>query len=193
MPEIWLRSNSRVSLLGLIVSALLCCAGGWLLLFTGIWRELGKVVTTWGMLVALLGIGLVIAGFILAWLAAWFWRRPRVACDGLVVEVNLGGLSPARLPVEVVECFFIGQGPAMIRAEEKQDAQAANVIVRLAEKAAAWRSGPAQPALGKWSDSYITIRGAWCEPIDGDLVNRMNAQLAEVHRLRRQAAQTEVA
>jgi hypothetical protein len=61
--------------------------------------------------------------------------------------------------------------------------------VRLAESAVEWKHRDVNPALGHWCESYITIRGAWVEPITHDRLRQMNARLAEIQRERKRAAQ----
>ena len=62
----------------------------------------------------------------------------------------------------------------------------ANVVIRLADAARQWHDGELPPALGKWSEGYIVLRGTWCEPIGHERLNEINRRLAEVHRLRRE-------
>ena len=93
------------------------------------------------------------------------------------------GIFPIRVPIEVVECFFLGQGPADIPAADSE-LQATNVIVRLAEVATQWHRVRVTRSLGHWCDGYITVRGMWCEPLDVKLVNRMNKRLAEAKKQR---------
>jgi hypothetical protein len=45
-----------------------------------------------------------------------------------------------------------------------------------------------KPALGAWCDSYVTIRGTWCEPLNGELIRRLNRRLREVTEQTRAAA-----
>ena len=113
---------------------------------------------------------------------------PRLALedDKLLVFLRVG--SPVRVPIEVVECFFLGQGPTLLpRPFSKTDAvdETSAIIVRLAEAAEEWKHLEVKPALGLWCDGYITIRGTWCEPITPELLQRLNGKLIEAHRERR--------
>lgn len=112
-------------------------------------------------------------------------RRPRVGFAADHLHLELGSTAPFQLPLDVVECFFLGQGPSFVGKGAVAQADASNVVVRLAERATEWHKRDVRPALGHWCDGYITIRGAWCEPIDGDVVERMNSQLAAVKRERK--------
>jgi hypothetical protein len=63
------------------------------------------------------------------------------------------------------------------------------VVVRLAESATDWKHREVRPAFGQWCEGYITLRGAWCEPITREVMQGLNRRLAEVQR-ERKAAQT---
>jgi hypothetical protein len=105
--------------------------------------------------------------------------RPRIAfCDGMVLFYLRVG-QPIAVPVEFVESFFFGQGPAHLPAVIKQP-NTVNLIARLSQRHAEWASQTVRPALGKWSDGYVTIRGTWCEPLNSDLIRRINRRLKEV-------------
>jgi hypothetical protein len=131
-------------------------------------------------------LGLVAAGGSLAslvLLVTW-WRRPRLAYFDGELEVYLTGRRPIRVPIEVVECFFKGQGPSLLPgfALGGRRLEAATLIVRLAERAVQWKHRDVRPWLGLWCEGYITIRGTCCEPLHGDLVARLNRRLVEIHR-----------
>lgn len=121
-------------------------------------------------------------------LSAWLLFRPRLAYrDGqLLVYLRMGG--PIAVPIEVVECFFLGQGPALLppTVDVAGRAETATVVVRLAEAAQSWKQREVRPALGQWCEGYITIRGTWCEPINGALVKKLNERLVSAHREVRQ-------
>jgi hypothetical protein len=82
----------------------------------------------------------------------------------------------------VVEGFLLGQGPTLRPGERHRTEQTRTVVVRLAEKEEAWRKQEVKPALGSWCESYITIRGNCCEPLNVELVQRLNQQLAAAQR-----------
>lgn len=128
--------------------------------------------------------GAVIAVVSLAGLFFLLWqvRQPRLACDGRHLLVNLGTSRAISVPLEVVEGFLLGQGPSFLPSKRYQTAEVANLVVRLAERAGEWQRVEVNRQLGSWCGHYITIRGTWCEPLSVDLVNRLNARLAEVKR-----------
>lgn len=127
---------------------------------------------------------------ILMLLAQWQrFRRPRLACDGehLLIDTTAG--KPVAVPLEVVECFLLGQGPAFLPGRKLARAETVNVVVRLAEKAESWQRGPIHPVLGAWCDGYITLRGTFCEPLSVEVVQRLNRLLGESRRAQRQHRQ----
>jgi hypothetical protein len=180
MQKTWLRSNRRAIAAGFVVPAVLAAIGVVLaILLWNWWRLLAVVPIT---------IAAVITWSL--WRMMW---QPRLAYDNGFLLVYLSGSFVAeRVPIEFVECFFLGQAPSLLPqpAEPSQSAPAQAIIVRLAESARSWHQRPVRRELGQWCDGYITVRGTWSEPIHVDLVQKLNTQLVEIHReLRRQANQ----
>lgn len=171
-PEVWLKPNRRIYLLG----GILVFAFALAMFAVGVAVEFSP-----------LRIGFLTAGAVLT-LFAIFWARQAWAARLVYaddhLQVRLGG--PTRsIPIDLVECFFLGQGPAGIGPEESE---ASSIVVRLAERAEDWKKVEINRRLGLWCDGYITIRGAWCEPISPTLMERLNKRLAEVHRERKVSA-----
>jgi hypothetical protein len=106
-------------------------------------------------------------------------RRPRVAFEDGAVLFYLRSGPPFAVPVEVVEAFFLGQGPAHLPAVTKQP-QTVNLVARLSQRRTEWARQDVKPALGNWCDGYVTIRGSWCEPLNGELIRKLNRRLKEV-------------
>jgi hypothetical protein len=180
MTEVWLRPNSRALLLGTIPSALVAAVGlllGLGVLGTEAWWARG---IGWCLLsVSVLAIGV----------SAWFWRQPRLAYRDGELLVFLRAGAPVRLPVELAECMLMGRGPSPLPGPRHKQAKTLNLVIRLSESAPQWANLPVKPALGEWSDGYVTLRGTWCEPLTIELVQRLNERLAEAHR---QTSRTEV-
>ncbi len=104
--------------------------------------------------------------------------------DG-VVELYLRSGGPIRLPVEIVEGFLIGQAASLLPGKYRERYETTTFILRLSESATEWSHGTVKPALGRWCDGYITIRGTWCEPLSVDLARRLNQRLHDVqHELK---------
>lgn len=189
MTETLLRPNPRPLLLAMILPGAVLVAGLGILaasLGGGIphgWSWVG------GGIAAVAGLGLASITRLLA--------TPRLAYRDGELLVSLGTPQPIRVPIDVVECFFLGQGPTMLpssafrsRGEngEASDPETSTIIVRLAESAEQWKHQEVRPEFGHWCDGYITIRGTWCERIHGELLQKLNRQLVEFHRQRAEAS-----
>jgi len=179
MKEVWLRANRRVLTLALIPAVSI--AGVGLLILATSENSLLRGFA-WGLtgLGAVLVIGL-----------ANQLRRPRIAFQDGHVLFNLRAGAPIAVPVGVVEAFFLGQGPAHLPPVGGKPAEAVNLVARISQKAPQWASASVKPALGAWRDGYVTIRGTWCEPLDGDVIRRLNHRLRELHGSARQVAPVE--
>ena len=170
-----LRPNARAQWLFMMPSLVVLlgalCAGAWSI------KSGWSAVTVCAVL---LGIASVTAfGFGLRSL-----MKPRIAIKPDYVEVNISN-QPTLVPIDAVECFFLGQGPAGIPDKDGDSLETSNVIVRLAEKAVDWHKRDVSRYLGNWCEGYITVRGTWCEPISLELVNRLNHELAVTKRARK--------
>jgi hypothetical protein len=172
--EIWLRTNARAILLGMVPPAVVGLAG--LVLLVGIGS---REPPGW-----LRGIGGAMAALSLATIAALAWqlRTPRLAYRNgeLLAWLRSGG--PIRVPIEMVEGFLLGQAPSLLPGRRHRASETATLVIRIAESASEWQRQEVKPQLGKWCEGYVTIRGTWCEPLSVGLVNRLNQRLAEVSR-----------
>ena len=172
--EYWLRPNIRVMLLSMIPPALLFLVG--VVLAVGACCD--------GYFLRWLGAG--VAGISGVVLGTFFYlsRLPRLAYRDGHLLLYLRSLDPIWLPIDVVECFFLGQASTKMGKHADTDAEASTVVVRLAEKANEWHQREVKPLLGRWCDGYITIHGAWCEPLNVQRVVELNHKLAEAKRKR---------
>jgi hypothetical protein len=96
------------------------------------------------------------------------------------VFFNLRAGSPIAVPAGVVEAFFLGQGPANLPNVGGKPAETVNLVARLSQKAPEWAKVAVKPALGNWCEGYVTIRGTWCEPLNGEVIRRLNRRLREL-------------
>jgi hypothetical protein len=172
MTEIWLRPNRRVLTIALIPAAVFAAAGYAISVIGGnaAWRWLG-----WAQ--AAIGCVLVLG------LIGQLWR-PRIAYRAGDVLFYLRAGAPVAVPAEVVEAFFLGQGPANLPTVGQQQPETVNLVARLSQKAPEWSHVEVKPALGRWCDGYVTIRGTWCEPLDGEVIRRLNRRLRELREAR---------
>jgi hypothetical protein len=111
-----------------------------------------------------------------------------LAYDGRRLLVYLRGGGPIGVPIELVEGFLLGQGPAGLTGAKYAATEAATVVIRLSQRAEEWGYREVKRALGTWCNHYVTIRGTWCEPLSVPLVNRLNERLAAAQQLARQEA-----
>jgi hypothetical protein len=168
MTEVWLQPNRRVLALACVPAAALIAVGG---LLEAVVDHAALRIAGWAL--AALGVALVIG-------LAGQLRRPRIAYRDGEVLFNLRAGAPVAVPAEVVEAFFLGQGPAHLPPTFDRDAETVNLVARLSQKAPEWMHVPVKPALGHWCEGYVTLRGAWCEPLTQDLIRRLNARLREL-------------
>ena len=183
MRECWLRPNRRVLVVAIAILILVALAVSALVVF--LWRQdahwaLGSILTLLAVLIWIRVVLLIV-----------HVCQPRVAYQQEEVLLFLRAGRPIRVPVDVVECFFLGQTETMLATPRREEAteeeiKTRSVVVRLAEAATDWHQREIRPELGRWCDGYITIRGTWCEPMGPVLVKKMNSQLAAVHRQQRQ-------
>jgi hypothetical protein len=177
MTEAWLKTNRRALLLGMAVPAvILAVAVGGLA-----WTIASGKHWLWQL-------PFVVVGIVPLWMMGellYALSRPRVGYEAGELLVFLEPTRPTRLPIEIVEVFFLGQGPSELPKLNGKEPETQNVIIRLAESAVDWKHRDVRPAFGHWCEGYITLRGSWCEPITPGLMRRLNQRLAEVQRERR--------
>ena len=169
MTEIWLRTNTRALIFGMVIPAMLLLIG--LIWVALAHRSGGFAWPAWALSTISLTLLLLLAAQC---------RLPRLAYAEEHLLVYLRAGKPVRVPLDIVEAFFLGRGPSLLPPGPHRDTQTSNLIIRLADKAGDWRQVDVKPALGSWCDGYITIRGMWCEPLNVEVANRLNQRLAEV-------------
>ena len=171
MTETWLQPNRRALWFGCVPPLLLGALSLWLALAS--WSD-RLVWLRW------VGIGLMAVAAVVILLLVGQLRRPRVAFrDGHVLFYLRSG-QPLAVPAGIVEAFFVGQGPAHLPAKIPHHEASLNLVARLSRRAPQWAERDVKPALGHWSDGYVTIRGTWCEPLNVEVVRRLNRRLKEV-------------
>ncbi len=176
MAEVWLRTNRRAILWGMLPPAGLVLVGGWL---AAQYDATAAVhLDGWGRV---LGALLIVLGASALAALAWQLRQPRLAYTDGHLEVFLRRGEPIRVPVEMIECFLIGQAASHLPSQG-HTLKTTTVLIRLCPQAPEWVGGQVDPRLGQWRDSHFIIRGTWCEPLNTDVVRGLNARLGQVQR-----------
>lgn len=177
--EVWLRTNRRALLIGVAFVGLIVLAAASAIVISGqFWFGPALQIGGW----ATLGLG-----SLLVLMLVYQMRLPRLAyCNGHLL-VYLKSAEPERVPIEIVELFFFGQGVSHLPANESEPSKSRTVVVRLAEAAAEWHARDVNPNWGEWREGYIILRGTWCEPLTPDVMKDLNRRLREVHRARASA------
>lgn len=174
MTQSWLKTNVRPFLLGSVPSLVLMLVGG--VLVVNLFGDLG------GPAWRAIGWSLVVLGVLGAIPLLTQAVMPRISYGQGEVLFHLRFRGAVRVPLEFVEAFLLGQGPSWLPGKSLAEAEATTLVVRLAERAEAFERVSIHPLLGSWCDYYVTLRGAWCEPLDVGLVNRLNQRLHETKR-----------
>jgi hypothetical protein len=183
--EVWLRPNRRI--FAVAIAGLALCAAVGIILVLAAWHVAFVALGCAVIAVAVLGIASMVQ----------YASQPRLAYDNGHLLVFLGAPQPWRVPIEVVECFFLGQGPSLLPvsmfSRQSESPESSTVVVRLAESAEQWKHIEVRPDHGLWCDGYITIRGTLCEPINADRLKQLNHRLVETHREQRKQRERETA
>lgn len=174
MPEVWLRTNRRALAMGMLLPGLLAAG---LLAILAVLVISGQHWLLCGLVAVLAAAPLWMVGELVYAMA-----QPRLGYDRGELLVYLEPTRPTRVPIDVVEVFFLGQGPSELPKLAGREPETQNVIVRLAESAPEWKHRDVKPALGHWCEGYITLRGSWCEPINREVMQRLNRRLVETQR-----------
>lgn len=168
MTEIWLQSNRRVYLVPIVAAEILSVAA---IIVGLVFHQ-----NTAGVLGFSL-FSLISAGF---WLASK--QAARIAFDGRNVRFYTGLAQPAVIPLELVEGFWIGKGPAYLQGKDDYKTETTTLTVRIAERAPEWEKLPTDVRVAAWCGHHITFRGIWTEPLNVDVANRLNQKLYDAQQ-----------
>ena len=179
MTEVWLRPNRRALTLLFASVGVMTASAAW-----AAWRLWESNLSAAIISSVAIAIGVVTVACIL-----WSIWRPLLAyCSGeLLVYLRSDGpiRGPIRVPIELVEGFLLGKQE--IKQFGRPRVEVSTLAIRLAEKATDWTTFEVASGLGRWCGGYINIFGTWCEPLSVELVNKLNARLAEVTQQHGQA------
>ena len=176
MKRVWLKPNRRI--LGLAIAPVLGIG------LTGVVLVMRETpIPLWWVGIALVGLTVLLS-------LALFqqWMRPRIGYgDGRVLFYMTAG-QPIPVPIDVVEAFFLGRGPADLPEIDAVETESLNLVARLSRKHPEWAQKEVKKTLGSWCDGYVTIRGTWCETLDESLIRELNRNLTLASRERTQTA-----
>lgn len=166
-PSVWLTANQRPAQVAALFSAVFFACGGLLALL--------RSPVTAGISLGLLAAAIVAVGVTLR-----LWFSPRIYYDRTHLVLRFPDSQVFRIPLEAVECFFMG----IAKYERTGGAprESAAVVVRLADRALEWKQRDLPADYGTWSDGYVLIDGTWCESITETKVLELNRWLLEAKK-----------
>lgn len=171
--EVWLRGNLR-PVWALVGATLAAGAVLGILALPPVSAPIARPIA--------LGFALV-AGPLVAVLAC-VAARPRLARRGGMLRVRLAPLAAHDVPIDHVECFFLGSH-ALADPDGRDDRPTQRVgtlVMRIAERATAWSTRPTFASWGEWTEGAVVFDGRWCEPLSVELARRLSARLVEAKR-----------
>jgi len=174
----WLRANLRLAgLLAVIAS----------FLFLSVIAMCGIAIWFSGGLSAvavLCSAGLGILSCIIGYVA-FTAKQGRIFSKDSSLLVRIGPVSVEKLPLDAVECFFLGSQPLDRSGEPVASDEAAfrvgTLVVRVAERYGHLASGRRGP-WARWKDGYLVVDGRWSEPLVVETLRRINGRLAVAKR-----------
>ncbi len=171
--RVWLRGNP---LPGRLVAAAFGLTGALLVSVAILWPLGGASRLMVGGLATLL---FLLGG---GWLMVAM--RPRVASGCRRILVRLAPLRMEVVPLEAVECFFLGSRlePPAPGDDSTGGNRVRTLVMRIAERSTDFHARPTLPAWGTWKDGSVVFEGRWCEPLSVDLVRRLNRDLTAAKR-----------
>lgn len=183
--DVWLRGNVR-PVLGLAAVAALVGAG----LTAAVFLAGGPTAGQWlaGAYWLACAYWLVATGSVAAFAAVAM--RPRLVHridprGQSVLEVRLAPGSSHAVPLDAIECFFMGS--QRLEAEEdvagdRPTHRVGTLVMRVAERAKDWQARPTFAPWGTWQEGAIVFDGRWCEPLSVELARRLSGKLVEAKR-----------
>jgi hypothetical protein len=178
--EVWVRGNLRPALGFALAATVVAAAAVVAVVAAAAPPWVVATVAGSGVACLLLAAGCVAAA-----------ARPRLVRRGPVIRVCLAPLTSYDLPLDAVECVFPGSSSLAAAAEASpedapDDATAGRrvntLVMRLAERADAWRSRPTLSQWGRWNDGYIVLDGRWCEPLSPAFARDLSQRLLDAKR-----------
>jgi hypothetical protein len=170
MIETWLNPNRRILTVALLLPLAMAVCGALL-----VGTRTGPGYRSGGLCLLLFS----------ALLGSWFIRNmflPRLGYQRGSLLLRLGGAVPVAVPIQCVECFFLGRANLAHSGIAGLESKVSSVMIRLDETAKDWKMRKIKSRLGSWEEGYIVVRGTWCEPINDQLVASLNKRLRQAHQ-----------
>ena len=174
----WLRSNLRLAGLLAVIASFLFLSS---LAICGValWFSGGLSGVAF-----LFSAGLGILSCIIGYLS-FTAKQGRIFLKDSELIVRIGPASVERLPLDAVECFFLGSQPLDHSGDPVASDEAAfrvgTLVVRVAERYGHLASGRRGP-WACWEDGYLVVDGRWSEPLVVETLRRINGRLAVAKR-----------
>jgi hypothetical protein len=186
--EVWLRGNIRPVLLAALATLL---SGGLIVAALVVFKAPAWVVAVVSLLVA--------TGAAATAAVAVESSRPRVARRVNLVLLRLAPWHLETVPLEVLECFFLGSSPVGTHPASSacgEDAEASpesaaqpessrrrgTLAIRLAERSHEYVQRSVSLPWGGWARGTIVVDGLWCEPLTPALVRDLTGRLVSAQR-----------
>lgn len=169
--EVWLRGNPRPAIVGAALVGLLAAAAVAAALAAGSPPWIVWSLAAAGLTTTVLALALVAAASL-----------PRLVHRAGCLRVRLAPLAAEDVPLEIVECVFPGSSPLAASTADTAARRVGTVVVRLAERATAWKRRPTFAGWGTWEDGHIVIDGRWCEPLGMEVTRRLGERIQEAKR-----------
>ena len=174
----WLRANLRLAGLLAVIASFLFLSS---LAVCGIaiWSSGGLSAVAF-LCSAGLGILSCIIGYV-----AFTAKQGRIFLEDAESMVRIGPASVEKLPLDAVECFFLGSQSLDRSGDSVASDEAAfrvgTLVVRVAERYGHLASGRRGP-WACWEDGYLVVDGRWSEPLVVETLRRINGRLAVAKR-----------
>ncbi|MFZ4732211.1 MAG: hypothetical protein ACOYK7_06680 [Pirellulales bacterium] len=185
---VWLRANARPVWLATLTQ-LAVVGGAWALIARGVGLPPWGAWSWLAVVVDLVAVGLAGGALVTAWCSL----LPRLEHRGGRLRVRLAPGWSHDVPVDIVECFFLGSDSLTADGLGAADGTAAThrvgtLVMRIAEREAErWRpvdtrGWPRGTAWGRWQDGAIVLDGRWCEPLSVEVARRLSGVLIAARR-----------
>lgn len=172
--EVWLRGNLRPVLVASAAATVVAVC-----LMAAVVLAAVPPFERW------LAAGLCAIAAILVGGLAFAAAQPRLVHEGHLLKVRLAPGAVHTVPLDAVECFFMGssllESDAPARADQATH-RVGTLVMRVAERAGEWQSRPTFAPWGTWDDGAIVFDGRWCEPLSVELARRLSGKLVEAKR-----------